>query len=101
MRIGLPDGLHGMRANTGEQPPVTPEYEYHPLPDKHLPLRAGTGKREFRDCGGRWKALSRPGGRHKDHRYPESTRWRFRDLPEIVNPDILQPDILNAVEFLK
>ena len=26
----------------------------------------------------------------------ESTRWRFRDLIEIANPDILQPDILVA-----
>ncbi len=26
----------------------------------------------------------------------ESTRWRFRDLILLANPDILQPDILNA-----
>ena len=26
----------------------------------------------------------------------EQTRWRFRDLIELANPDILQPDILNA-----
>ena len=26
----------------------------------------------------------------------ESTRWRFRDLIDLANPDILQPDILNV-----
>ncbi|MBI4219949.1 MAG: mandelate racemase/muconate lactonizing enzyme family protein [Chloroflexi bacterium] len=26
----------------------------------------------------------------------EQTRWRFRDLIDLANPDILQPDILNA-----